>query len=66
MGHDVVFLMPVPSCFYSPVGIGCIAVTGSVVNADGGGGIGGCASVGAWAGLIRIVSRWMWCWWNSM
>ena len=55
-GHDVAFLMPVPLYFYSPIGIGCIAATGSVVNADGGGGIGGCASVSAWNNLIGVVN----------
>jgi hypothetical protein len=74
-GHDPAFLMPVPLYFYSPVGVGCVAATGNVVNSvSGSGGIGGCGSVSHLAGLFRLLnidmlftgSRWMCYWWVGM
>ena len=55
-GHDAAFLMPVPLYFYSPIGVGCVAAYGGVVNGEGGGGIGGCASVSHWTDLIIRAS----------
>lgn len=69
-GHDPAFLMPVPMYYYSPVGVGCVAVTGNVVNSVDNSGGGGCASVRnsiiflgqADVYLLGAGGRWMWRW----
>jgi hypothetical protein len=55
-GHDPAFLTPVPLYFYGPVGVGCVAATGNVVNSNGtSGGIGGCASVSHLIALFGLL-----------
>ena len=45
-GHNPAFLIPVPLYYSNPVGVGCVATSGNVVNsASDTGGIGGCAGV---------------------
>lgn len=55
-GHDPAFLVPVPLYYYNPVGFGCVAGAGNVVNGvSGTGGIGGCASVSCLASLCFLI-----------
>jgi hypothetical protein len=52
-GHDPAFLMPVPMFYYAPVGVGCVAPGGHVVNSAGSGGIGGCANASHFTTLFK-------------